>query len=252
LVLFDSHFGYLFIHFIVSSVDLEDADGRLADNRGIDRIDFDFTKLSRTGATTTFLQTAMNATTTSLRIEARPPIRILLRQVLTLVLILAFGRESTPVTVLALRDSSARLATLFCHEHNLVTTILQIDDTRLKPERLDCFDIAVTLALSLTEHSLHHGRDVLLLFMWLFGWGVATGRISSSGEYVAFLNNRRIDRIVVVIKDELVELIIVHEKVLMRGTSAVSLILDLILVCYGVKINSFFSALLYMSCHQVV
>ena len=91
LVLFDSHFGHLFIHFIVSSVDLEDADGRLADNRGIDRIDFDFTKLSRTGTTATLLQTAVNATTTSLRIEACPPIRILLRQVLTLVLILAFG-----------------------------------------------------------------------------------------------------------------------------------------------------------------
>ena len=131
LVLFDSHFRHLFIHFIVSSVDLEDADGRLADNRGIDRIDFDFTKLSRTGTTATLLQTAVNATTTSLRIEARSPIRILLRQVFTLVLILAFGREATPVTVLALRNSSARLATLFCHEHNLVTTILQIDDSRL-------------------------------------------------------------------------------------------------------------------------
>ena len=91
LVLFDSHFGHLFIHFIVSSVDLEDADGRLADNRGIDRIDFDFTKLSRTRASATLLQAAVNTTTASLRIETRPPIRILLRQVLTLVLILAFG-----------------------------------------------------------------------------------------------------------------------------------------------------------------
>jgi len=162
---------------------------------------------------------ALNATATGLGVEAGPPTRVLLCQFLTLVLSLALGRESTPVAVLALRNGTVSLTALLRHKHNLVTAVLQINDSWLKAEGLDSLHIAVTHALSLTEHRLHHIRDVTRFL----GRRVAPGRFLS--DVYVVVPFRRLNRGlngVVIIKNEIIKLLLVHHFIL-GNDSAVSL-----------------------------
>ena len=48
-------------------------------------------------------------------------------------------------------------ATFVSHEQDFVSFVLEVDDTRLQSEWLDCSDTSLGLSLSLREHGLHHG-----------------------------------------------------------------------------------------------
>lgn len=96
------------------------------------------------------------------RVDPRPPILELLRQVLVLVLAVAFWRETSPVPILALWY--ILLVSLVCQQEHLVSAIFQVDDSGLETEGFDGFDVSIHGLLPLAQHRLH-----LSCFFILFG-----------------------------------------------------------------------------------
>ena len=105
------------------------------------------------------------------------------------------------------------------HEQDFVSFVLEVDDTRLQSEWLNCSHTSLGLSLSLREHGLHHGlinaRAAHLI--------VRRRRVTTRGRLCVLqhVHGRRLDLdwllesnlFSIVVQEELVHFFLVHQRV---------------------------------------